>query len=277
MNFQLLSRSNRSLYRIGLSTIVLIPLLAGFTSRSAVGRQTAKPVAAEPVAAEPVRDISALSASLIGKSGINQSSINQSAIHKSAISNLQATPPQVTSLDASYNKLPTAQQIALTSQEQSTLRQGQVLFSGNQGNYTVRVMANGSTDDAWAVLTDYNNFSRFLPGVESSHLLTSNGSQKQFEQVNVVRIFPFTHRERVVIATSESYPDKIAFSLVDGDLEKLQGVWYVTGAGNQVMVTHQVSVQPGGSNRSLFYTIYEDNLRKTMAALRQEIERRSQQ
>jgi ribosome-associated toxin RatA of RatAB toxin-antitoxin module len=166
-------------------------------------------------------------------------------------------------------------QIALTSQEQSTLQQGRVLFAGQEGNYTARVMANGSVDTAWAVLTDYNHFSNFLPSVESSKLIESNGSQKKFEQVNAVRVFLFTRRERVVIATSEDYPAKISFGLAEGNLKSLQGAWLITKAGNQVMITHQVSVNPGRSGRGLFFSIYEDNLRKTMAAVKQEIERRS--
>ncbi|XQQ07866.1 MAG: hypothetical protein EDM05_62560 [Leptolyngbya sp. IPPAS B-1204] len=76
-----------------------------------------------------------------------------------------------------------------------------------------------------------------------------------------------------MIAASETYPTKISFSMVEGDLEKLQGAWYVTGAGSQVMITHQVIVEPA-SNRSLFFNIYKDNLQKTMAALKQEIEQR---
>ncbi len=166
------------------------------------------------------------------------------------------------------------QAIALTNQEQAALRQGRVLISGDEGNYTARVMANGSVDTAWAVLTDYDNFSSFLPGVESSHLIDSNGNQRTFEQVNVIRIFPITHRERIVISASETYPSKISFSQLDGDLKKLQGAWYVTGAGDQVMITHQVVVEPS-SNRGIFFGIYKDNLQKTMAALQQEIERRS--
>lgn len=168
-----------------------------------------------------------------------------------------------------------AAQIALTSQEQASLRQGQVLLSGEEGSYTSRVMANGSVDTAWEVLTDYGNFANFFPGVESSQLVSSDQNQKVFEQVNVVRIFPITRRARVVIASDETYPSNIFFRLVEGDLEGLQGSWYVTGAGNQVMITHQVVVDPGSSNRALFFTIYKDNLQKTMAALKQEIERRS--
>lgn len=166
------------------------------------------------------------------------------------------------------------QPIALTSQEQAALRQGRVLISGDEGNYTARVMASGSIDTAWAVLTDYDNFSSFLPGVESSQLIDSNGNQRTFEQVNVIRIFPITHRERIVISAAETYPANITFSQLDGDLKKLQGAWYVTGAGDRVMITHQVLVEPA-SNRGIFFGIYKDNLQKTMAALKQEIERRS--
>lgn len=163
---------------------------------------------------------------------------------------------------------------ALTSQEHAALRQGQVLLSGRDGSYTARVMANGSVETAWAVLTDYNNFATFLPGVESSQLLESNGSQRRFEQVNVIRIFPITHRERIVISAAETYPSKIAFNQVEGDLKTLQGAWYITGAGSQVMLTHQVLVEPR-SNRGIFFGIYKDNLQKTMAALRREIARRA--
>lgn len=166
---------------------------------------------------------------------------------------------------------------SLTSQEQSVLRQGRVLLTGDDGNYTARVRANGSVDTAWAVLTDYNGFSNFLPGVESSQLLESSGDNRTFEQVNVVRIFPITHRERTVISATETYPSKISFNQVEGDLKKLQGAWYITGAGSQVMVTHQVVVEPENFNRTIFFNIYKDNLQKTMAALKQEIERRSGQ
>jgi ribosome-associated toxin RatA of RatAB toxin-antitoxin module len=169
--------------------------------------------------------------------------------------------------------LQASQIIALTSQEQNSLRQGRVLLSGEEGNYTARVMANGSIDTAWAVLTDYNNFASFLPGIESSQLLSSDGDQRQFEQVNVIRIFPITHRERTVIAAVEDYPSKISFSMVDGDLKTLQGAWTITDAGSQAVITHQVAVEPA-SNRSIFFGIYKDNLQKTMAALKTEIERR---
>lgn len=157
------------------------------------------------------------------------------------------------------------------------LQPGEVSVSGESGQYVGQVLATGSMDAAWAALTDYNNFAAFFPDVETSQLLESNGNQKVFEQVNVVRVFPFTHRTRVVISATESYPQQIAFNVIDGDVESLQGVWQLEAVGtNQVLVTHRVAIDPGSSpTRDLFFNIYKNSLDDTMAALGQEITRRS--
>jgi ribosome-associated toxin RatA of RatAB toxin-antitoxin module len=157
------------------------------------------------------------------------------------------------------------------------LQPGEVSVSGESGQYVGQVLATGSVDAAWAALTDYNNFASFFPDVETSQLLESNGNQKVFEQVNVVRVFPFTRRTRVVISATESYPQQISFNVIDGDVESLQGVWKIEAVGsNQVLVTHQVSIDPGSSpTRDLFFNIYKNSLDDTMAALGQEITRRS--
>ena len=157
------------------------------------------------------------------------------------------------------------------------LQAGEVSVTGESGQYVGQVVATGSVDAAWAVLTDYNNFASFFPDVEESQLLESNGNQKVFEQVNVVRVFPFTHRSRVVVSAVESYPQQISFSVIDGEVESLQGVWQIESAGsNQVLVTHRVSIEPGSSpTRDLVLNIYKDSLDDTMAAIGQEITRRS--
>lgn len=157
------------------------------------------------------------------------------------------------------------------------LQAGEVSVTGESGQYVGQVVATGSVDAAWAVLTDYNNFAAFFPDVEESQLLESNGNEKVFEQVNVIRVFPFSRRSRVVISAVESYPQQIAFSVIDGEVESLQGVWQIEAAGtNQVLVTHRVSIDPGSSpTRDLFLSLYKDSLDDTMAAIGQEITRRS--
>lgn len=157
------------------------------------------------------------------------------------------------------------------------LQPGEVSVTGESGQYVGQVVATGSVDTAWAVLTDYNNFADFFPDVTESQLLESNGNQKVFEQVNVIRVFPFARRSRVVISAVESYPQQIAFSVIDGDVESLEGVWQIESAGTgQVLVTHRVSIEPGSSPaRDVFLNLYKNSLDGTMAAIGQEITRRT--
>jgi ribosome-associated toxin RatA of RatAB toxin-antitoxin module len=166
--------------------------------------------------------------------------------------------------------------------ERDSLRQGKVILNGEKGKYTARILVTGSVTTAWAVLTDYDNFEQFLPNVDNSQLLETNGNRKVFEQINRIRAFIFNKKSRVRLAVTETYPQQIAFSVVDGDLKSLNGVWqlepispYPSAPPNQVLITHEVNVEPNGSTGGLFYGIYEDALQDTLVAIKQEVEERS--
>jgi ribosome-associated toxin RatA of RatAB toxin-antitoxin module len=167
--------------------------------------------------------------------------------------------------------------------ERDALRQGRVILNGEKGNYTVRVLVNGSVDTAWEVLTDYENFQQFLPNIASSQIIEDNGNRKVFEQINRVRAFLFTKNARVRLAITETYPQQIAFSLVEGDLKSLEGFWqlepvspYPSAPPDRVLITQQVAVK-ADSGGSTFYSIFEDALEKTLAAIEQEVKQRSNQ
>lgn len=113
----------------------------------------------------------------------------------------------------------------LPLQERVSLRRGEVIFLGKEGEYTCRVLAKSSLDNAWRVLTDYDRFAEFLPGVASSELIKNDGDRKVFEQISKIKAVIFSIESRVRIATIESYPQQIAFKAVDGDLETLNGKW----------------------------------------------------
>lgn len=158
------------------------------------------------------------------------------------------------------------------------LESGQAVVSGTEGQFVGQVLVNTSAETAWQVLTDYDNFENFLPGVASSQLLASEGNQRVFEQVNEVRLAFFSRRTRVRIATHETYPQQIDFHLVEGDVETVQGSWQIDPVRdhpNQVVITHRVAVDPGPDNRGLFFNIYRNNLRDTLTALKREMERRT--
>ncbi|MEO0708539.1 MAG: SRPBCC family protein [Cyanobacteria bacterium J06649_5] len=186
---------------------------------------------------------------------------------------------------------PTQPFAELSEKEQATLTEGQVIVTaareGDSGQFMARVLVDASVEDTWQVLTDYDNFEQFLPNVEDSKLLESAETRRVFEQTNIVSVVPdvLDIRSRTVIESLESYPDNVSFSLVDGDLESLQGVWQLIpvattegGEPDKVLVAHQVDINPGDSSpRVLFFSTYRLVLEDALVAAKQEAERRALQ
>lgn len=177
--------------------------------------------------------------------------------------------------DGPVDLLPLEQRVAL--------RKGEVIFLGEKGEYTCRILTNSSIEDAWQVLTDYENFSKFLPGVQSSELIEQTGDRTVFEQVNKVKTLVFSIEARLQIANTETYPQQIAFEAIDGDIKTLKGKWtlepvspYPSAPADQVLLTHKVVVEPNKSlSDEIFFKIYENRLEETLSAIKQETEKRS--
>ena len=177
--------------------------------------------------------------------------------------------------DGPVDRLPLEQRVSL--------KRGELVFTGEDGNYVSRLLITTSLDNAWQVLTDYENFADFLPGVASSELIESSGDRKVFEQINKIKTLIFSIESRVQVATTERYPDQIAFRAIAGDLETMDGTWileavspYPSAPPNQVLLTHKVMVEPAQApSNGIFFSIYEDRLQKTLEAIKTETERRS--
>jgi ribosome-associated toxin RatA of RatAB toxin-antitoxin module len=171
------------------------------------------------------------------------------------------------------------EQFSLTAAQQLVAVQpGQVSVTGQNGQYKGQVLIQASADTAWKVLTDYDNFKNFLPNVSESRVISVQGNQKVFEQVNVFRVLSFTKQARVRMASTESYPKQVAFQVMEGDVKNLKGTWKISSpAPEQVLITHEVTVIPKDSdNKTLFFGIYKNSLKQTIAAIGKEVERRAQ-
>ncbi|MEM9977984.1 MAG: SRPBCC family protein [Cyanobacteria bacterium P01_D01_bin.2] len=171
----------------------------------------------------------------------------------------------------------------LPTEEQTTLQGGDATVSGNDGEFTGRILINAPVGVVWEVVTDYDNFEQFLPSVEASQVLDASGDRIVYEQLNVVDILFITNRSRIVVESVLSYPQHIDFSLVEGDVAALQGMWQLEpvnaeAESAQVLLTQEVAVEPeGGSDAlGLFSSTYQYLLGETLAALKQESEQRSE-
>ncbi len=177
--------------------------------------------------------------------------------------------------DGPVDRLPLEQRVSL--------KKGELVFLGKAGNYTSRLLVKTSMDNVWQVLTDYENFAEFLPGVISSEVVEHNGDRKVFEQINKITTLVFSIESRVKVATIESYPEQIAFEAVDGDLKTMDGKWilepvspYPSAPSDQVLITHTVMVEPANApSEGIFFRIYEDRLQETLKAIKQEVEKRA--
>lgn len=166
----------------------------------------------------------------------------------------------------------------LPTQEQTVLKSGNIVLNGDNGRYTGRVLVTAPIDTVWQVVTDYDNFKNFLPGVVSSRVLTKKGNQIVFEQVNLIRVLLFSQQSRLVIIADKQYPGQIDFRLKEGEIKTLTGVWkFEPVSAKQVLVTQDVTFDPGNSApRGLALKIYRNALADSLKAIKRETERRAQ-
>lgn len=166
----------------------------------------------------------------------------------------------------------------------TTLRSGSSVVTGEKGKYVAQVLVTGSMDTAWSVLTDYNNFARFLPNVESNKVLEMRKDSKIImEQVSFQQVFLFTIKSRVKLALTESNRRRVDFKLQESDqLQSMAGYWqiepiapYQGATPTQVLITQVVESQPkSGTPRDTFYDIFKNTLSKTMSAVGREMTKR---
>lgn len=158
------------------------------------------------------------------------------------------------------------------------LQDGEILLRGSKGKYIGYTIVRGNIQTLWSVLTDYDNFEKYMPNVVESQLLESRGNQKVFEQVQNFQILFFSRRTKVKTMVTEAYPKLIKFKVLEGEVKSLEGSWKIEQlAPDKFLVIHQVTVEPDsklGVNSSLFYSIYEDAIEKTLRAISKETARR---
>lgn len=166
--------------------------------------------------------------------------------------------------------------------ERAALQHDKVAITGDRGEYRASFLVEASASQVWEVLTDYDDFTEFLPNVTNAQLLESQGNRKVFEQVQSVSVLFFTREVRVKIATNETEFTQISFNLVEGDLNRLEGSWELipiitngSSTPTQVLVTYTVTVEPDADTpANFFYGLYKDNLKASLEAVKTEIENR---
>ncbi|MEO1069139.1 MAG: SRPBCC family protein [Cyanobacteria bacterium J06638_6] len=170
----------------------------------------------------------------------------------------------------------------LTKTDWTTLAKRDVVIKGRQGQYGVMLATAVPPAAAWAVLTDYSNFDKFLPTVVKSRIVESDGDRTIVEQVDRRRILLTTMESKVLTENLELDGQQISFRLLEGNLEYMYGHWRIDEATPDLtsrghcLISQQVRAEADvGPFKSMFYNLFEASLIDTIKALRTEMERRT--
>ena len=169
----------------------------------------------------------------------------------------------------------------LSPADWAKLARREVLLKGGQGQYEVMAATQADGATAWAVLTDYGNFARFLPTVAKSRVIETDGPRTIVEQVDRRRILLSTIESVVRTENLEIDQQQISFRLLQGNLQHMYGHWRLDQATPPLsptpllLVSQLVHAEADvGPFKAMFYNLFETSLVETIQAIRQEMERR---
>lgn len=169
----------------------------------------------------------------------------------------------------------------LSAADWAKLSRREVLLWGGQGQYEVMVATPVDGATAWAVLTDYGNFARFLPTVAKSRVIEADGPRTIVEQLDRRRILLSTIESVVRTENLEINQQQISFRLIEGNLQHMYGHWRLDEATPPAslsplrLISQQVHAEADvGPFKAMFYNLFETSLVETIQAIRQEMERR---
>jgi len=125
------------------------------------------------------------------------------------------------------------------SQPAVTVREERGLYS-----VTARFLVPQAPALALAVLTDYEQIPRFMPGVETSLVLERSPGRAVVEQEAVSRLMLFSRRVHLVLEITEG-ADSLAFRDRSGrSFTRYEGTWLLCEVNGQTQILYELTAQP---------------------------------
>ena len=123
---------------------------------------------------------------------------------------------------------------------------GSLSVQEERGVYTVlaRFAVDQPGSVALAVLTDYEQIPRFMPGVLSSTVLERSAGRAMVEQEAVSTVMVFSRRVHLVLEIDEG-PDALVFRDRCGrSFVRYEGAWRVSPDGGRTTITYELTAEP---------------------------------
>ena len=98
---------------------------------------------------------------------------------------------------------------------------------------------------AWAVLTDYEHMSAFMPNLSSSELVERDGSVLKVNEKGVARYGPFSSAFESIREIRLTPPTEIRSHGIGGSIKRSESVTRLQAEGTGTRLTYHSEVEPG--------------------------------
>jgi ribosome-associated toxin RatA of RatAB toxin-antitoxin module len=130
----------------------------------------------------------------------------------------------------------------------------------------------------WRVLTDYNGLPRFIPGMNSSHVVSRSDNQVIIEQKGEIQLLFFTFPMEVKLAAEEFPYRTITSRAVAGNFKEMRNAYQIEVRGAIVRLRYSGSMTPDFAVPPLIGTMaVRHKVERQFGAMVDEIERRRRQ
>jgi hypothetical protein len=127
---------------------------------------------------------------------------------------------------------------------------------------------------AWAVLSDYDHWTEFIPDLVVSRVISRPGDPLQLEQrarIPTMPNFPVV----MILQVEETPNERIRFYRTAGNVQSFAGEWLIEGKPGKVRLIYRAVVMPGfPMPPQASMEIFRSDAKVRMEAMAQEIARR---
>lgn len=119
-----------------------------------------------------------------------------------------------------------------------------VMREGSAVRIEARIAADASLATCWAVAVDFERIAEFIPGIESSQVVSGPGEPLRVRQVGRARVAFFSAPIDVTQEMRLDAPRRIEFRSVAGNMRRMSGQWTFDGDASRCTIAYGAVIEP---------------------------------
>ena len=158
-----------------------------------------------------------------------------------------------------------------------TIQQEMERLPGGTRRLAVQLRTDLDPQWLWAVLTDYDQLSRFIPNLQTSRLLWRRANVVGLEQEGAQTFMGLRFKARVQLELTELLEERrLSFVMSKGDFRRFEGAWQIGVGAAGTTLLYDLTVQGCvGMPIGLIEQRLREDLAANLRAVQQEAKRRA--